>query len=385
MIELDDLGGSLPEQDVDDLARAELLAPLAREADHGGQELLGGDRAVPRLRRRQAGVAVAAGGALLAEILEKPHAAALDRLAEGEHGVEVATEAAAVGVVALGGVDHLALLHDILEAVGQPGRGGQAVAPGTAGLLVVALDGLGQVEVGDEAHVGLVDAHAEGDGRDHDDAVLAQEARLVGRAGAGVEPRVVRQRGDAVADQELGGLVDRGPRQAVDDARLAGVLVAQELDQLAPGLALGGDAVLDVGAVEARHEMACLPQVEPGGDLGVGGLGGGGGERDAGDVGPALVQHGEGQVVGPEVVPPLGHAVGLVDREQGDRAPVEQPQRGVDAQALGGEVEQVELARQEGGLDPPPLVAVLRGVEEARAHAEGREGVDLVLHEGDQG
>jgi hypothetical protein len=31
----------------------------------------------------------------------------------------------------------------------------------------------------DEAHVGLVDAHAEGDRRHHDHAVLAQEARLV--------------------------------------------------------------------------------------------------------------------------------------------------------------------------------------------------------------
>jgi hypothetical protein len=36
--------------------------------------------------------------------------------------------------------------------------------------------------VRDEAHVGLVDAHAEGDRRDHHHAVLAQEAALVGRA-----------------------------------------------------------------------------------------------------------------------------------------------------------------------------------------------------------
>ena len=34
----------------------------------------------------------------------------------------------------------------------------------------------------DEAHVGLVDAHAEGDGGHHDDAFLAQEARLMRRA-----------------------------------------------------------------------------------------------------------------------------------------------------------------------------------------------------------
>ena len=55
----------------------------------------------------------------------------------------------------------------------------------------------GQVEVGDEAHVGLVDAHAEGDRRHHHHAVLAQEAVLVPAPRVGVEPGVIGQRGDA--------------------------------------------------------------------------------------------------------------------------------------------------------------------------------------------
>ena len=94
-----------------------------------------------------------------------------------------ASQVAPVREVALGRLDHLALLHDVLQPVRQPGRRRQAVAPGPAGLLVVALDRLRQVEVGDEPHVGLVDAHPERDRRDHDQAVLAQEAGLVGRAG----------------------------------------------------------------------------------------------------------------------------------------------------------------------------------------------------------
>jgi hypothetical protein len=60
----------------------------------------------------------------------------------------------------------VALLHHIAEAVGHPGHGRLPVAAGAAGLLVVGLDRLGQVEMRDEAHVGLVDAHAEGDGGD---------------------------------------------------------------------------------------------------------------------------------------------------------------------------------------------------------------------------
>src|SRR5882762_5723676 len=42
---------------------------------------------------------------------------------------------------------------------------------------------------------------------------------------------------------------------------------------------------------------------------------------------PALVQRGQREVDGPEVVAPLGNAVRLVDREQRNRAPVEQSQR----------------------------------------------------------
>ena len=63
---------------------------------------------------------------------------------------------------------------------------------------------------------------------------------------------------------------------------------------------------------------------------------------------------------------------------------VEQPQRRLDPQPLGREVEQVELAREEGRLDPAPLVEVLRGVEEPGAHAERRQRVDLVLHQRDE-
>ena len=90
-----------------------------------------------------------------------------------------------VGAIAGALVDQAALLHDVAEAVGHPRDGGLAVAAGATGLLVVALDRLRQVDVRDEAHVGLVDAHAERDRRDHHDAVVAEEPRLVRRAHLG--------------------------------------------------------------------------------------------------------------------------------------------------------------------------------------------------------
>src|SRR5699024_6308154 len=99
---------------------------------------------------------------------------------------------------------------------------------GTTGLLVVALDGARQVEVGDEADIGFVDAHAEGDRGDHDDSVLAEEPGLVLRTDLGRQPRVIGQSGDAAGGERLGELVDSPAGEAVDDARIPGVLVVMK-------------------------------------------------------------------------------------------------------------------------------------------------------------
>ena len=91
------------------------------------------------------------------------------------------------------GRHHLAQLYHVLQAVDHPGVGGQAVPSGPPGFLVVGLHRLGHVQVGHEAHVRFVYAHAEGDGRHHDDAVLAQEAGLVRGAGGCIQAGVVGQ------------------------------------------------------------------------------------------------------------------------------------------------------------------------------------------------
>jgi hypothetical protein len=143
----------------------------------------------------------------LPEVVQQLHPAARDGLAQRQHRVQVLAQPPPVRQVPRRVVDHLPLLHDVGEPVGQPRGGRQPVASGAAGLLVVALHGLRQVQVRDEPHVRLVDAHAERNGRHHDQAVLAQEPRLVRRAHPRVQPRVVGQRGDALGEQELGRLL----------------------------------------------------------------------------------------------------------------------------------------------------------------------------------
>ena len=110
----------------------------------------------------------------------------------------------------------------------------------------------------DEAHVRLVDAHAEGDGGHDDDAVLALEPRLHLAAHRRVEAGVVGERRHAMAREELGGLLDLGAGRAIDDAGVAGVVRLDEGQQLAARIVLLDQPVADVGPVEAGHEAARL-------------------------------------------------------------------------------------------------------------------------------
>jgi len=234
-----------------------------------------------------------------------------------------------------------------------------------------------------EAHVRLVDAHAEGDGRAHDDAVLAQEAALVVGTHFRRQAGVVGQGIEALVAEEFGGFLDLAPRHAVDDAGLAAV-AAQEIGQLLAGIVFLHHGVADVGAVERADEVAGLGQVQALGDLALGGRVGGGGQRDARNVRPALVQDGQLAVFGAEIVAPLRHAVRFVDGEQGDVAAREQRQKAAGQQALGSDIEHVQLAGQQLALDAGGGFAIQGRVQVFGAHAELAQGLDLVLHESDE-
>nr|GEU28127.1 hypothetical protein [Tanacetum cinerariifolium] len=321
---------------------------------HGRQQFLHRHRAVERDGRNQARVAVAARARLLAEVVEQAHAAAAQRFAQAQHGVELVAEHAFKRFVGFRFVDHPALQHHVLQAVGHPGAGGTAVAAGAARFLVIALDAFRQIEVTDETHVGLVDAHAEGDGGAHHDVFFAQEAGLVGGALGVVHAGVVRQRADAVFVQELGGLFDLLARQAVDDAAVARVLGGDEVEQLLAAITLFDDLVADVGPVERRDELRRIAQLQTMHDLGAGLRIGRGGERNARHVGELLVQHRQADAA-------LGH------------------------QAFGRHVHQVDLAGAHQPLDAVRFFVGLGGIEEGRAHADFLERIDLVLHQCDQG
>ncbi len=262
--------------------------------------------------------------------------------------------------------------------------GGGAVAAGAADLLPVGLDRARGVGVDDEADVGLVDAHAEGDGGDHHRFVLVEEPVEAVAAERLVEPGVIGARREAVAGEALGQLLGALARAGVDDA--------------GPPLARrgqGGDAVLaatglplrrerQLGPGEAGDEGRGLAQAQLRADVLARAGVGGGGDRQPGHAGKDLRQAAEVAVLGPEVVAPLADAMGLVDGDEAKRRGA-QPLEGPGLQEpLGREVDQVEPA---GRQAPPGGVAVLGaepGIHPRGRHPQLPQRLHLVAHQGDQ-
>ena len=78
---------------------------------------------------------------------------------------------------------------------------------------------------------------------------------------------------------------------------------------------------IEVGPVEAGHLHKGSPQFQQTGDVPADVLRGGGGEgRHHGTLGQGLQKVRDPPVAGTEVLAPLGDAVGLIHRRQGDPA-----------------------------------------------------------------
>ena len=259
-----------------------------------------------------------------------------------------------------------------------------SVASGAPGLLVVALYALGDVVVDHEAHVGLVDAHSEGYGGHYHVDLLHQELVLVLGPGLRVESGMVGQGLDAVDAQQRRQLLHLLAAEAVDYARLAGIL-ADELDYVLLGLDLVPDLIIEVGAVERRPEHFRVGDAQCAQDVALHLGGGGGGQRDYG-LAAYLVHYGpDAAVFGAEIVTPFGDAVSLVDGVERNLYLLEQGHVLLLGQRFRSHVKQLGPAGKQILPDLVELLAAQGGIEKVR-HAlvavhEAAEQVDLILHE----
>ena len=313
MAELPDLLGFRTDQDIDDMARAKhLAAPV-----DAGKSHLRRFRRIEKIRRFQAVITVVAGfGRLLPEIFQDQVAAAKRALAELKEGFEFRA------VELLLGEGLVRILHQefefrhILKAVGKPGIGGQAIAPGAARLLIIALHIFRQVQMGDEPHIRLVDAHAEGDSRDNDHRIVFKESCLRRLSRRRLQSGVIGER-NAPGRGNLGGnLLYLFPGHAIDDARILVMLRFDEVEQLRRAIVLCRQAVADIRPVKSGAVDFPEGKPEPLDNILLRRLVSRRGEGEARNVWKFLMEDGKSQIFRAEIMAPLRDAMRLVNREE---------------------------------------------------------------------
>ncbi|KIU01481.1 hypothetical protein QU38_01395, partial [Staphylococcus aureus] len=113
--------------------------------------------------------------------------------------------------------------------------------------------------MGDEAHVGLVDPHAEGDRGDDHHLLRGDERRLVAAADFAVQPGMIGQHRPAgLGGKLLGQLLHPGAGLGIDDAGAR--RLCDQVDHLPRRVLARGDRVADIGPGEAGDGQPFLRQ-----------------------------------------------------------------------------------------------------------------------------
>ncbi len=184
--------------------------------------------------------------------------------------------------------------------------------------------------------------------------------------------------------RKLGHLLDLLARQAVDDAGIA-LARGEEGQQLLARLILGLDAVEDVRPVELERKRSASCRCRRWAISSRVRMSAVAVRAMRGTPREQLGELAQLQVLRAEVMAPLRHAVRLVDGEQRQLLQaLQEIQHARLHQALGRQVEELDLAAADALGNAALLLGAQGGVERHRGHAEFVEGGDLVVHQRDQ-
>ena len=282
------------------------------------KKFLRGQRAIKRGARRQAVVARAAiiGGKFFAEIRQQFCPPAARALGVVNHLLQLfAGNFLFLRIGFL--VNETSLFHHVAGAEEQNAFARQTVAARAAGFLIIAFDVFRQIVVNDEAHVRLVDAHAEGDGGADHAHIVAQKKFLVFAAFLGREAGVIGPRLHAVLGEIGGDALGGLARLAIHDAAFLGPC-AEKMQQLVVGLVFRNDAVGQVGTIETGDITFRLAQFQMRDDVLAHAAGGGGGKRHEWHFREKFPQIGNLAVFRTKIVAPFADAMRLVHGDEAD-------------------------------------------------------------------
>jgi hypothetical protein len=260
-----------------------------------------------------------------------------------------------------------------------------AVPSRPAGLLIIVLEGPGELVVDHEAHVGPVHAHPERVGGRHHGRGGAQEVLLDALPLVGGEPGMVRLGADPAPGQRApdplhpaaGGGVDEAgaaetPHERADRPVLRGPVAHLQ------------DGPQEVLAVEPPDHPVGVLHPERGFDLAADPGGRGGGQREHGgaEAVPDLAQSPVGR---PEVVSPHRDTVRLVHGEEAHFEAGHESREPTAAEALRGHEEETDSPALERLLRPRALRRGEAGMESGGRKPDLVGPADLVRHERDEG
>ena len=379
-------------QNLENQGFAHVVPQLFPDADHTGEDHLGLGGDVHLDKRIPAVAAVAAGIPVgLAEIVEDIVPQTAGGPAIAGHGLQPRQVLLMhLGQHRLGEIGVAAGLQKDLRG-GDIAAGEEedtvrrfAVPACPSRLLVVGLQALGHVIMYHKADVGFVDAHAEGIGGHHDGAAVELKVVLIGLAFRLGESGVVPGRGDPGVAEELADPFHLGPGGAVDDAGLAPPVLQEGQQGFVPALRRL-DVEEEIGPVKAGDGVEGILQRQQPDDillhLGRGRGGKGGDGRTAGQGSEKIRNL---QIAGPEVLPPLGDAMGFVHGHQGNGKGPAQLLKFPRAKPLRRDIQELIRACRSQRIDPADLVRGQRAVEIGGADARLFQRGNLVLHQRDQ-
>ena len=165
---------------------------------------------------------------------------------------------------------------------------------------------------------------------------------------------------------------------------------ADEIHELAAGIAFRAHGKVQVRPVEAVDEDRGRPREKPALDIAARGRIGRRGQRHDLDAGRVfrLAQLGgeisQREIFGAEIVPPLRDAMRFVDGEQADARLAQHRLGAVEREPLGRGVKQAQAAVGDGIEQRRRFLAAVRGIERACRDAEALQLRDLVAHQRDQ-
>ena len=263
--------------------------------------------------------------------------------------------------------------RDLSRIVDRDGLRRPAVASGASGLLIKGFEMVGRVAMDDIAHVGLVDAQPEGDGRDHDAVGGGEKSVLTRRPLAGFEAGVK-------GHGRVAGLGE-GPRQriggfahaAIDDAAAPFSLGRERQDPAGRIALLRQGGQRDGLAVERSGDDLRRPGKQRCDDVSAGARAGRGGRSHRLGTAQSLPGHGNPAIVRPEIMAPLRDAMGFVDRQQADVGAAQQRDGLFAGQTFRRKIEQAKTASLQRVADPAGFAGVLAGMKRRRGKAERPE------------